>query len=107
MFAEHGDGHKVYVSKGAAIKGYDPVAYFTIGAPTKGFKTITAEYNGATWQFSSEENKKLFIAHPEKYALQYGGYCAYALAVKGDLVKNTFITSTMGVSYKLKLGKAI
>ena len=27
--------------------------------------------------------------------------------LKGDLIKNTFITSTMGVSYKIKLGKSI
>ena len=29
------------------------------------------------------------------------------LTLKGDLIKNTFITSSMGVSYKVKLGKVI
>jgi YHS domain-containing protein len=71
--------------KGIAIKGYDPVAYFTKNSPTKGNKEISLEWNGATWYFSSEENRKLFQNDPEKYAPQYGGYCAYAMA-SGDLV---------------------
>jgi len=29
------------------------------------------------------------------------------LTLKGDLIKNTFVTSSMGVSYKVKLGKVI
>jgi YHS domain-containing protein len=59
---------------GAAIKGYDAVAYFTEGKPVKGKAALSHEWNGARWQFSSEENMKLFAANPEKYAPQYGGY---------------------------------
>ena len=64
----------------AAIKGYDPVAYFTQNKAVKGSKQHSAKYQGATWHFSSVENRRLFTANPEKYAPQYGGYCAYAVS---------------------------
>ncbi len=63
-----------------AIKGYDTVAYFTEGKPVEGSSDFTTEYNEATWQFSSQGNLELFLANPEKYAPQYGGYCAYAVS---------------------------
>ncbi|MEL7059051.1 MAG: YHS domain-containing (seleno)protein [Acidobacteriota bacterium] len=63
-----------------AIKGYDPVAYFELGQPTPGDKAITADWNGATWRFSSAEHRAKFVADPAAYAPQYGGYCAYAVA---------------------------
>ncbi|MEM7357764.1 MAG: YHS domain-containing (seleno)protein [Pseudomonadota bacterium] len=63
-----------------AIKGYDTVAYFTEGKPVKGDEEFSTEYNEATWLFSSQENLDLFKADPEKYAPQYGGYCAYAVS---------------------------
>lgn len=65
---------------GKAINGYDPVAYFTEGKPVEGSGDFTAEWNGATWQFANAENRDAFQATPEKYAPQYGGYCAYAVA---------------------------
>jgi len=66
--------------KGPAIGGYDVVAYFTDGKPEKGASEHAVEWNGATWLFVSEEHRALFEADPEKYAPQYGGYCAYAAA---------------------------
>jgi len=66
---------------GLALRGYDPVAYFTSGAPTPGDFQITAEYNGATYRFASEENKALFVASPEAYAPAYGGFCAFGTAM--------------------------
>ena len=66
-----------------AVSGYDTVAYFTMGKPVKGSDDYTYEYMGATWKFVSQEHRDLFIADPEKYAPQYGGYCAYAVA-NGD-----------------------
>lgn len=63
-----------------AIKGYDTVAYFTENKPVKGESKYSYEYNEATWLFSSQENRDLFKADPEKYAPQYGGYCAYAVS---------------------------
>ncbi len=59
---------------GIAIKGYDPVAYFTEGKPVKGSEKFTYQWNGAVWQFASSESLNLFSAAPEKYAPQYGGY---------------------------------
>ena len=63
---------------GAAIRGYDPVAYFTLGEPTAGDPSIGHEYQGATWYFATVENRDLFVADPANYAPQYGGYCAWA-----------------------------
>ena len=65
---------------GGAIGGYDPVAYFFQGKPVPGSSDYALEYQGATWKFSSPENKLAFEREPEKYAPQYGGYCAYAVA---------------------------
>ncbi len=65
---------------GIAIQGYDPVAYFTAGRPVPGDPGITASHDGATYQFASSEHKAVFEANPDKYAPQYGGYCAYAAA---------------------------
>jgi len=62
---------------GIAINGYDPVAYFTVGAPTQGVPEFQAAYNGATYYFASEENRAAFEAEPAKFAPQYGGFCAY------------------------------
>lgn len=62
-----------------AIKGYDSVAYFKQEKAVKGSESFSHEWNGATWNFSSKENLEAFKAAPEKYAPQYGGYCAYAM----------------------------
>jgi YHS domain-containing protein len=59
---------------GVAIKGYDPVAYFTVGKPTKGKPEFEYEWMGAKWRFASVKNLELFKSAPEKYAPQYGGY---------------------------------
>ncbi len=66
--------------EGVAVGGYDPVAYFTEDKPVKGSEDITAEYQGATWRFASTENRDSFLADPERYAPQYGGYCAFAVS---------------------------
>lgn len=69
----------VYVTNDGAIRGYDPVAYFKNGEPVKGSESFTFEWEGAEWLFSSQENLEAFKAEPEKYAPQFGGYCAYAV----------------------------
>ena len=66
---------------GLAMQGFDPVAYFTVGEPTKGDYRLTAVYNDATYWFSSEENKAAFEANPEAYAPAYGGFCAFGTAM--------------------------
>jgi len=63
-----------------ALDGYDPVAYFQQGMPVKGSREWTTDYKGATWRFSSAANRDAFVADPEAFAPQYGGYCAWAAA---------------------------
>lgn len=65
---------------GGAIRGYDPVAYFTEGKPVEGSSSYQTEWKGATWYFSSADNLAKFEADPEAFAPQYGGYCAWAVA---------------------------
>lgn len=63
-----------------AVKGYDVVAYQTENRPVKGSGKFVYEWKGAKWQFASAAHLKLFEQNPERYAPQYGGYCAYAVA---------------------------
>ena len=63
-----------------AIKGYDPVSYFTEAEATKGEKAFEYEHQGAVWRFSSQEHLDQFKANPEAYAPQFGGYCAWAVS---------------------------
>ena len=63
-----------------AIKGYDSVSYWTESSAVKGNKEFAFSWRGAQWLFSSEENLQTFKSNPEKYAPQYGGYCAWAMA---------------------------
>ena len=71
-----------------AVGGYDTVAYFTESEPVKGKDQFSYEYKGATWLFGSQENLDKFKMEPQTYAPQYGGYCAWAVAMnktaKGD-----------------------
>ncbi len=76
-----------YEDSGIAIRGYDTVAYFTLGKPTEGSDEYTTIWNEATWKFASQEHLDLFTANPEAYAPQYGGYCAYGIAAQDALVK--------------------
>ncbi len=64
----------------AAIRGYDPVAFFVDGEPVKGLKEFTLEHEGAKWMFANQQNLDAFKASPDYYMPQYGGYCAYAVA---------------------------
>ena len=64
-------GTEVY---GVAIKGYDPVAYFTENRAVKGKNEITYDWNEARWHFSKAENRDLFAANPQKYSPHHGGF---------------------------------
>jgi YHS domain-containing protein len=66
---------------GFVIRGYDPVAYFTEGRPVPGRADLSADYKGGKYLFATEANRDMFKANPEKYVPQYGGYCAYGVAV--------------------------
>lgn len=82
---------------GYAVSGYDVVAYFDLAqspvgqsqpAAVPGDKDITAEFNGATFAFSSEANKERFVANPEAYVPQYDGHCAYGVSKGGKVPGN-------------------
>jgi YHS domain-containing protein len=70
------------------LHGYDAVAYFTVNKPVKGVATYSAKHDGATYWFSSAENLAAFKADPQKYAPQFGGFCAFGVTkeakVDGD-----------------------
>lgn len=68
------------VNGSPAIQGYDPVAYFTQSTAVKGQPAFSHQWNGTTWHFATAANRDAFAAAPEKYAPQYGGYCAYAVS---------------------------
>ncbi len=74
------------LDNGIAIKGYDPVAYFTAGKAIKGSKELAVYALGSTYYFSSVANKDLFKNNPAKYEPEYGGWCAYAMGAKGEKV---------------------
>jgi hypothetical protein len=69
-----------------AIKGYDPVAYFTDGRPVHGRPDIEYEWDDHRYRFSTTEHRELFKADPIRYAPQFGNFCAMALS-KGELVE--------------------
>lgn len=62
-----------------AIKGYDPVSYFTDNKPVMGSDDFTATYKNAIYQFASADHRDRFRANPEKYAPQFGGFCAFGV----------------------------
>ncbi len=66
---------------GLALQGYDPVAYFKVNRPVKGDPFLTSKVHGATYRFSTPENKRDFDADPGKYEPQFGGYCGYAASI--------------------------
>ena len=67
-------------SSGLAMRGYDPVAYFTEGKPVKGSPDHQIAWNGATWRFASAQSLEAFRVAPDRYAPQFGGYCAWAVS---------------------------
>jgi YHS domain-containing protein len=71
----------VNTENGVAVKGYDPVAYFRVGEPVRGKAEFSAIYEGATYRFASAEDRQFFVTSPGRYVPQYGGYCAFAMAL--------------------------
>lgn len=65
---------------GLAIDGFDPVAYFTDHEPRMGAADFEASSSGAIWRFCNSSNMAAFVAHPEIYGPQFGGYDPVAIA---------------------------
>ncbi len=72
---------EVNIVEGYAVHGYDVVAYFTQDKPVIGDDRFTAKHDGATYRFSSAENRDKFAADPARFAPKYGGYCAFGAAM--------------------------
>jgi len=92
-----------------AIRGYDPVTYFTVGEPTPGKDKYSTRWQGAIYKFSSAENLALFKSVPAQYAPQYGGYCAYA-ASKGATASTepeawTIVNGKLYLNFSLSVQK--
>lgn len=81
VYATAGAKPTVLSYDGAAIGGFDPVAYFTSSGPSRGDDAHTVMWNGGQFLFASASNKKTFESDPEAFAPQYGGYCSYAAAL--------------------------
>jgi YHS domain-containing protein len=92
---------------GVAIRGYDPVAYFTEGKAVKGNDNLNFQWSGSRWNFSSRENLESFKADPAKFAPQYGGWCAYGCSEnhKSPTDPNAFtiVQNKLYLNYNLKV----
>ena len=96
-----------YAADGIAIKGYDPVAYFSEGKPVEGLKEFSYSWQGTEWHFKNLANRDAFKAAPEKYAPQFGGYCAYGASQNHksptDPVAFTIVNQRLYLNYSPKV----
>jgi YHS domain-containing protein len=92
-----------------ALGGYDAVSYFTDQRPVKGVAQFVAPYKGAEWRFSSLENRDKFLADPERFAPQYGGYCAWAVSqgytASGDPLRWKIVDNKLYLNYDADVQK--
>ena len=99
-------GAKFFIED-AAIRGYDPVAYFTEGEATLGDSEFRTEWQGVIWQFASKENLDLFLSDPEKYTPKYGGFCAYAASegyiASTDPLAWTIVDGRLYLNYSIEV----
>jgi len=98
---------EIFTDDSFAIRGYDPVAYFKVNQPVKGNRAYTYKWKNATWLFVSKENADEFAKNPDKYAPQYGGYCAYGCSEghKATTDPNawTIVDGKLYLNYNLKV----
>jgi YHS domain-containing protein len=92
-----------------AVGGYDPVAYFNAGRPVRGSKEFTATHKGAEFRFASAANRDAFKADPDRYAPQYGGYCAWAVSqgytASGDPRVWKIVDGKLYLNYNAEVGR--
>ena len=81
MAAQSASQNTTYnTTRGVALNGYDVVAYFTEGRPLKGSAAFSHTWDQTTWRFASAAHRDAFVASPETYAPQFGGFCAYGVS---------------------------
>ena len=101
----HADNPPVAIDDaGRAIRGYDAVAYFSDGQPQPGSAAFSHDWKGAVWLFASAAHRDAFAADPERYAPQFGGYCAYAISKGHALEARPEVWSIVDDRLYLNLG---
>ena len=106
-FSLHAQEGHFYNTNGVAIKGYDPVAYYSQNRAVVGNVTLTFDWSGSIWKFANKENLQSFSKEPEKYAPAYGGFCAYGTSEKHlsptDPNAWTIVNNKLYLNYNLKV----
>jgi YHS domain-containing protein len=102
--AAYADEARWYVSRGQpALGGHDAVAYFTESKAVRGSAEFEVEWSGARWRFASAASRDAFLKEPEKYAPQFGGYCAWAVSqgytASGDPEAWTVVDGKLYINY--------
>lgn len=96
------------VFNNVAVSGYDTVAYFTAGQPTKGSAAYKTVWNGAEFRFANAANLARFKANPVAFAPQYGGYCAWAVSqgytASGDPLVWKIVGGKLYLNYNAEVG---
>jgi len=69
-----------FAEQRTAIRGYDPVAYFTMEKPMKGDSAISYVWDGTRYLFANTKHRDMFAADPDRYAPQFTGYCTAGLS---------------------------
>jgi len=97
------------VLSNVAVGGYDAVAYFTQGKPVKGSANFTTTYKGAEFRFANAADLAAFTANPDRYAPQYGGYCAWAVSqgytASGDPLVWKVVGGKLYLNYNEEVGQ--
>ena len=68
--------------RGRALRGFDPVSYFTTGQPVPGSVEFRTTWNGAEYLFASQAHRDTFLEHPERYLPAHGGFCTFGIVLK-------------------------
>lgn len=91
---------------GLALRGHDPVAYFTAAKPTPGSADYTASANGATYRFATPGNRDRFLQDPARYLPAYGGFCSYGVTfrvkVSGDPIAWKIVDGVLYINSSLE-----
>jgi YHS domain-containing protein len=97
----------INVTDNLALNGYDAVAYVTDGKPVKGVAHLTTTWSGVVWRFATAEHRDVFHRNPERYAPQFGGYCAWAVAhgytADGDPEVWTIVDGRLYLNYSKRV----